>query len=108
MIELICNNDSYNIEWLEIFAKYGIEYPKKGEKLELLRVVKYPRLGRKGLIVSNYNNQIIPGSFMGESTSSEVSFNYTRFNLLDGTQLTEELVKELQKQLKEQDKLIKT
>lgn len=106
MIELLVINDSYHPDWISVFQKYGIKTPKKGEKVELIRVVKYPRLGRKGLIVAPYNNQFIPGSFMGESTTSEVSFNYERFSLLDGTILTEAIVKELIQELKQQDKLI--
>lgn len=98
-MELICINDSYEPKQLEVFALNNIKFPKEGELVELLRVVKYPRKGTIGLIVSPYQNQFIKGINMGVEGEMELSFSYKRFAKLNSEIITEEEIREIKKEL---------
>lgn len=99
MSELICIDDSYTAEQLAVFALNNIKFPKEGELVELLKVVKYPRKGTIGLIIAPYQGQFIKGINMGVEGSVELSFNYKRFAKLNGEQFTEEEILEIKKEL---------
>lgn len=99
-MELICINSSYGEDYLRVFNKYGISYPKEGEIVTLVRVDKYPRLKRIGLIVSPYNNQFISGEIMGVKGDVEVSFSKDRFTTLLGVSITDEMIKEFKDEQK--------
>lgn len=99
MSDLICIDDSYTAEQLAVFALNDIKFPKERELVELLRVVKYPRKGTTGLIVSPYNNQFIKGVNMGVEGEVELSFSYKRFAKLNSETITEEEILEIKKEL---------
>lgn len=99
MSDLICIDDSYTAEQLAVFALNDIKFPKESEIVELLRVVKYPRKGTIGLIVSPYNNQFIKGVNMGVEGEVELSFSYKRFAKLNSETITEEEILEIKKEL---------
>jgi hypothetical protein len=99
-MELICKNDKFDDKTLAVFNKYQIKLPVEGDIYELLRVVKYPRIKKTGLIVKPLENQFISGSIMGESGQVEVSFDKSRFATLLGLDLTEEILEEFKQQEK--------
>lgn len=99
-MELICKNDKFDDKTLAVFNKYQIKLPVEGNIYELLRVVKYPRIKKTGLIVKPLENQFISGSIMGESGQVEVSFSKDRFATLLGLNLTEEILEEFKQQEK--------
>lgn len=96
-MEVICINDTYPPKVLEIYQKYNIRYPKVNELCEVLQVVTYPRLGKKGFILKNYENQYITGMAYGVETSTQASFNVNRFTTLLGRTITEEILEEIVK-----------
>ena len=106
MQELICINDSYTEDFLKVFNKYNIKFPKKNEIVTLLRIEKLPRINKIGFIVRPYENQFIKGINFGIESEKEVSFDYKRFTKLDSSEFTEEEIKELIKEFKNVDKLI--
>lgn len=98
-MNLICINNSYSKDQLEVFAKHNIKYPNLDEIVEFLRFVKYTENNKKGIIVSPYDNQFIKGFHHGTEVLVEVSFNYQRFATLEGIPLSIEMIKELKKEL---------
>ena len=106
MQELICINDSYTEDFLKVFNKYNIKFPKKNEIVTLLRIEKLPRINKIGFIVQPYENQFIKGINFGIESEKEVSFDYKRFTKLDSSEFTEKEIKELIKEFKNIDKLI--
>lgn len=87
-MELICINDKYSEGHLKVFNKYGIQYPKEGEIVSVVRIDFLPLQGKTGLIVSPYDNQFIPSEKYGIKSEKEVSFNKERFLTLDKRELT--------------------
>lgn len=94
-MDLICINDTYNLEVLVFFSKNNIKYPKKDEMVEFLRSVKSTINGKTGIVVKPYENQWVtimhPTGIEGKI---EQSFNIERFAKLNGDLVTEEEVKE--------------
>jgi hypothetical protein len=105
-MELICINSDYDAKTLEVFSRNSITYPKIDEIVTLLRIEKYPRLGRIGLIVAPYQEQYIRGSVAGIEGDNEVSFNSKRFVTLLGSELTSEMLKNWQKEEKNSENLV--
>lgn len=94
--ELVCINDKYTVDYLAVFAKNSISYPKEGEIVSLIELVKYPRLKRTGVIVAPYDNQWISGKIFGTEGTVQVSFDINRFTDLLGNKITEkQLVEEI-------------
>lgn len=96
-MELICINDIYTQDQLDIFLKYEIKYPKEGEIVELVGIDK-TRMG-VGLFVSPYHNQYIKSIAYGVETSREVSFSSKRFTTLLGEPITTEMLQEIKKNM---------
>lgn len=109
MSELLCINSDYEPWQLQGFLKNKIRYPKEGDIVELLRVVKYPRVNKTGLIVAPYDNQwieITQGTEVdkvGVSGKMEVSFDRKRFTHLNGKPITSEELKKFNKSQKEEN-----
>ena len=106
-MELICVDDKFEGKVLEVFNKWNIKLPKEGQIVELLRVVKYSRISKVGLIVSPLQGQFIPGEIMGQSGEVEVSFDKKRFTTLLHQELTTEMLNEFKKQEKFEKVLVK-
>ena len=104
-MELLVINDIYTAEHLAAFAAEGIKYPKLNEIVELLRVVKYPRLKRTGFVVAPYQNQFMKAFASGMEGSSELTFGSHRFVHLNGTPLSKEEIDEIRIK-KELDKIM--
>lgn len=96
-MEVLCINDSYTPDSLQVFAKHNIKYPKANEICEVTRVKKYPRAGKVGFFLKGYEGQFIFGKKYGLDVSSEVSFDSKRFAKLDGTPLSEEEISLIKK-----------
>ena len=106
-MELLVIDDKYPEAYLAIFAKNGIRYPKEGQIVELLRVVNYPKLKRKGFVVAPFQGQFLSGvNEFGIEGSNEVDFNSKRFAHLDKNEITEEEINQFKKVSKEEKVLI--
>ncbi len=103
--KLLVINDTYTVEHLAAFAVEGIKYPKLNEVVELLRVIKYPRLKRTGFVVAPYQNQFMKAFTSGMEGSSELTFGSHRFVHLNGTPLSKEEIDEIRIK-KELDKIM--
>lgn len=92
-MELICKNDKYSDEYLKIFLKYDIKYPKENDIVEMVGYEKLPRINKIGLFVKPFDKQYISGEIFGVKGDKEVSFNAERFTTLLGEPITEEMLK---------------
>ena len=99
-MELIVVDDKFDSKTLEVFTRHQIKLPVEGQIVELLKVIKYPRIGKVGLIVAPLQGQFISGEIMGQSGMVEVSFDKKRFNTLLKQELTTEMLEEFKKQEK--------
>jgi len=95
MQQLICINDTYSPQHLEVFAKNNIQFPKKDEIVELVRVDRLPLKGKTGLIVAPYDGQFLKGKAYGIDIEKEVSFDKSRFTTLLGEPISEEILNEI-------------
>jgi len=95
--DLIVVNDTYTEDQLKVFAKHGIQYPKKDEIVQLVKIDKLPLRGKTGLIVAPYNNQFIKDVAYGVEILKEVSFDKSRFVTLNQEVITESMIKEILK-----------
>lgn len=103
-MELLCKNDKFSEEQMVVFNKYNIKLPKEGNIYELLKVVKYPRIGKTGLIVAPLQNQMIPAERGEIKGFNEVSFDKDRFVTLMNDEITEEMLKEFKENQKAEQK----
>ena len=103
-MECITINDSYPQEFLLVFAKHGIKYPKVDEIVTVIGVEKYPRINKTGFILAGYEFQTIPGEIMGVKGEKQMTYDSKRFVHLDQTPIEEEEIKEM---IKEQQKVEK-
>lgn len=103
-MELLCKNGKFSEEQMIVFNKYNIKLPKEGYIYELLRVVKYPRIGKTGLIVAPLQNQFIEGEIAGIKGKNEVSFDKERFTTLMNDEITEEMLKQFKEEQKVKQK----
>lgn len=101
-MELICINDKYPEEFLKVFLKHEIRYPKENEIVTLVGWEKLPRVNKTGFYVEPYTKQFIPGEIMGITGEKEVSFDSKRFTTLLGEEVTEEQLQEI----KNEEKLV--
>lgn len=93
-MELICISDTYSEDFLKVFAKYDIKFPKEGEIVTMVGYEKLPRVNKTGLYVEPYTKQYISGEIFGIKGEKEVSFDSKRFTTLLGEPLTMEMLKE--------------
>lgn len=101
-MEVLCIDDNYNQIILDIWAKYGVKYPKEGKIYSIRKVISYVN-NDKGLLLNEIINPHVSLDLMGRiGYTTEPSFNIKRFTHLDGTPLTSEELKELSKK-KEKD-----
>ena len=99
-MELLCINSSYSEDFLKIFTRYNIRFPKENEIVTLDRWEKLSRIGKTELFVIPYTMQYINGSIYGIEGEKEVSFNSERFTTLLGEKLSNELLNEFKQEQK--------
>jgi len=103
-MELLVINDKYDENTLQFMSKYNIRFPKEGQIVQLLRVLKFPKLKKVGLVVAPYQEQMIPGKAYGLDIEIEMSFDKNRFVTLNKLELTDELLNDFKEEQKAEQK----
>lgn len=101
-MEVICVNDSFTLEQLEFYKKHGVKTPKYN-KIYNIRDVIHNITGEKGFLLEEIINPSVPLNhplFEGGG-KMEPNWSVRRFRKLDGSELTNEELREIQKLIKQ-------
>jgi len=98
-MDLICINDTYSSDTLEVWAKNGVWYPWK-DRMYSLRNSQRHTNGKIGIRVNEIINPAIPVKHnILTQIIVEPTFNISRFALLTGETLTKEMVKQVEHEI---------
>lgn len=98
-MEVICINDIFEGEAGVFFKTHGVITPIKDTVYSIREIVTHSK-GKTGIRLNEIVNHPVPQvhPILG-SIKMEPSFDYTRFSLLNGDQLTEKTLTEFKKTL---------
>jgi hypothetical protein len=100
-IDIICINNTFNLDVLSAYAKYGVKIPEK-DKIYSIRTKQKHINGDWGITLNEINNPKVPGdNILTANSMVDVTFNLKRFVDLLGNPLLEEKDEILEPELQE-------
>jgi len=104
---VLCCNDIFLPEFIELYEKFGVVTPKEGKLYTFRKIIK--TLNGTGVLLNELLNPDVPIIHpIGKTTGmAEPSFSIKRFVNLDQSEITEEEVREAIRQNKQEKVLVK-
>lgn len=108
MKEVIFINDKFSPTWETYFSRYNIKKPILNSLYTIRQIVNHTK-GEKGLLLNELWNNETPkiSPLSGEKGFGEQDWAVSRFSDLRGFPLNEEELRELQRELKHKEELVK-
>lgn len=104
---VLCCDDKFPPEFIELYKKYGVVTPKEGKLYTFRKIIK--TLNGTGVLLNELLNPDVPIIHpMGKTTgTAEPSWSIKRFVNLDQSEITEKEVREAIRQNKQERVLVK-
>lgn len=99
MSDLVCINDTFSPEVRQVYEQYGVVTPYL-DGVYSVREVVITRVGT-GLLLNELVNPMIPIGEGENGFKAEPNWNVNRFRNLDGTEITQQQLKQWKTQKKD-------